>query len=286
MKQSENSLTIVTITLQNPEPQPPGRAFNERRTEILRKVLNSLKACDVLLLPAGFYTLDEVTDKTIDETAEIVKKALADANSDAVVCFGIDSTPFETTSKKSGEQIKINWDQLALAVNRAEIIGIGRKFNPVGDEKGNIEKADGYNSFAFGKERIFEKKGKRLYMAVCFDVFALRKKKKPNIQAVLTLAHCFHKPGEGHSSDSRFARCGFLGTSWEWELPVFGTATFYNRNVPENWPTGVIWSDNGEKVKDCRYIKYENNCLEGQRLPNIEGLGEKPEKAVCYSYCI
>lgn len=45
--------------------------------------------------------------------------------------------------------------------------------------------------------------------------------------------------GYGPSGDVDFARKGFAGASQQWDCPVFGTAVFFDRAIPENWPTGV-----------------------------------------------
>ena len=44
------------------------------------------------------------------------------------------------------------------------------------------------------------------------------------------------------------------GTVLSWELP-----SFFNREVPDKWPTGVIWSLDNKST--TRQWKYENNTF-------------------------
>lgn len=78
----------------------------------------------------------------------------------------------------------------------------------------------------------------------------------------LNLVHCFYPVGKGPSGTSFFAKHGFSGASKQWKCPVFGTAVFFNRSIPERWPTGVYW-DQGDK--STPKWKYEDNPLKYYR---------------------
>ncbi len=55
------------------------------------------------------------------------------------------------------------------------------------------------------------------------------------------------------SGDSYYARNGFGGASKKWACPVFGSAVFYGRKVPERWPSGVMWNAGDKSTRDCTY---------------------------------
>ena len=67
------------------------------------------------------------------------------------------------------------------------------------------------------------------------------------------MAHCFYPKGEGPSGESYFARHGFAGTACQWKCTVYGTAVFFNRKVPKNWPTGIIWNQGSISTKKWKY---------------------------------
>lgn len=69
----------------------------------------------------------------------------------------------------------------------------------------------------------------------------------------LNLVHCFYPVGKGPSGTSFLARHGFAGASKQWICPVFGTAVFFKRDIPENWPTGVYWNQGGKSTQKWRY---------------------------------
>lgn len=85
---------------------------------------------------------------------------------------------------------------------------------------------------------------------------------------------------ESHAGDVDFARKGFAGASQQWQCPVFGTATFFGREVPENWPSGVLFTD---RDKSVRHFKYEDKKMSFDSKNTII---EKNTKAICYEYTL
>jgi len=173
-------------------------------------------------------------------------------------------------------------DQLAIAVYQSGIQAVGRKFFPTKDEVGYIRSASGYNEIELGYHRIFQKKEMRFYLAVCYDGFGIINMgvANPDVDAVLIMAHQFHKPGEGLSGAVDFARKGFAGVSMHWRCPAFGTAVFFNWKIPEKWPTGVMWDNQGQSVKA---FKYTDNRLSWVSCKIIKGMFET---ALCSKYFI
>ena len=119
------------------------------------------------------------------------------------------------------------------------------------------------------------------YLAVCYDCFGIRKKeiKNPGIDIILDLTHGFHKQGYGPSGDVDFARKGFAGASMQWQIPVFGTGVFFKREVPQNWPSGVMWAG----TKSVKSFKYEDNQMHWNE--KIDVIGNK-ENAIIYKYIV
>ena len=55
---------------------------------------------------------------------------------------------------------------------------------------------------------------------------------------------------------------GFVGASKQWGCPVFGSAVFFNRPIPERWPSGVYWNQGSKSTKTWR---YDNNPVKKSR---------------------
>ncbi len=256
---------IVTVTLESNLAEHP--KFSNR-LKMLRAVIEIYRNSNVILFPAGFLYFRKQKSERIREAAKAVCELLEYYSSSAVVCFGIDCDDGK--------------DQLAVAVNNNDILAIGRKFYPTADEEGVIRKADKYDSEEMGYTRFFEINGKRFYIAVCYDGFGIRHCgiQNPGVDAVLILAHQFRNRGEGPSGDVDFARKGFAGASQHWGCPVFGTAVFFNRKIPENWPTGVMWAGSAKSVKN---FKYQDNTLHWN-IKNVVQSGY--ESALCSEYFI
>ncbi len=125
-------------------------------------------------------------------------------------------------------------------------------------------------------DRIFTKNGKKFYLAV----FGIRHQKtsNPGVDAILTLAHRFYPRDRGPSGDVDFARKGFAGASVQWNCPVFGTAVFFDRTIPAQWPTGVLWCEKNKSVKD---FKYADNHMHYVSKGMLQG---SLENAMCIQY--
>lgn len=237
-------LKIATVAIQSPGPWQPS---NKLRTVLLEQVISQAgKKADVLLFPAGFYKEKRKHEYLYGETENCIKDCLNKEDMDKTICLGIDGRDSE--------------HQMALAINRQGIIAMGRKFYPTEAEKNHIQVANDYMTEENGFSRIFQVKDKKLYMAVCYDVFGIRKLHLPNtnVDAVLNLVHGFYPKGDGNAGDVYFAKYGFAGSSKQWKCPTFGAATFLGRDIPINWPTGVLWNQDDKNVQNW---KYKDNSL-------------------------
>jgi len=257
---------------------------NKERMNVLSKVvkfiLRKSSGDGVILFPGGMFSTGESEPKTYyNELEEAVKRIPGKTGRNIVVCAGIDGSV-----DKEGH----SHDQIGIAINKEGIEAIGRKFHPAPQERGHVELAEDYSSKEDGKSRIFELSGVNYYMCVCYDTYGIRHKNLPNqdVDVVLNLVHCFYPKGEGPSGDPYFARHGFAGASKQWRCPVFGTAVFFNRDIPENWPTGVYWNQGDKSTRDWRYldnpIKSEDkfdeiNVKEGVVLVKIYLLSVRKE---------
>jgi hypothetical protein len=152
---------------------------------------------------------------------------LSEKERNIIVSLGIDG--------KVGQYAK---DQTGIAINKDGIEAIGRKFHPSPQEKGHVELAKDHLSKEENKSRVFDLNGRRYFLCVCYDSFGIKQKGIPNfgIDVILELVHGFYPKGEGSSGDVYFAKHGFAGASKQWGCPVFGAATFSNREIPERWP--------------------------------------------------
>ena len=258
---------IVTVVLQSSVQLTTD---NDNRLQILKDVVEKYRdKSEVILFPAGYFDYKKYDENQIIKVADDVRKILEEFSTGAVVCFGIDC--------KNGK------DQLAVAVNRNEILAMGRKFYPTKeDKKEEINKAEQFNDMEMGFTRIFKTCDKRFYIAVCYDCFGIRHRgiENPGVDAVLVLVHRFCKRGEGPSGNAYFARSGFAGAFKQWNCPVFGTAVFYDREIPPDWPTGIRCENTEISI---RSFKYSDNKLHWNSSYKIS-VGQ--ETALCYEYDI
>jgi len=259
------SLNIVTITLQSDSSISNNKVG---RFELLKTIVDRFSTSHVILFPGGFFDIPRQKQKAIQAISDKIRDHLQSISSEAVVCVGIDCDHGK--------------DQLAMSVSRDGTLAIGRKFNPTKNEKGYIRSADSFNATEMGFSRIFDVLGEKFYLAVCYDGFGIRQCdiSNPGVNAVLVLVHGFYERGTGLSGDVDFARKGFAGASQHWSCPVFGTAVFFDRAIPENWPTGVLWRNMDQSVKN---FKYSDNQLKWNQREQIKG---KREIALCYSYSL
>ncbi|KIQ93094.1 hypothetical protein LH47_02851 [Anoxybacillus thermarum] len=247
---SSEKVRIATACLQS-----DGHYTNESRTRLLFELIDKLdQKADLILLPAGFYQTSNDPKTLYARLNKVIVQYLEKLNSNMAICLGIDG--------------RCGLDQMAVLFTRNGLQAIGRKFYPTDFEE--IDGADSYLSLEDSYSRVFELKGKKFYMAVCYDVFGIKKErlKNPGIDVILDLVHQFHPIGEDNSGDVLFAKHGFAGASKHWGCPIFGAAVFFNREIPKNWPTGVIWDCNKKNTRNWRYTDnplthYEEILIRG-----------------------
>lgn len=198
----------------------------------------------VVLFPAGWLTSrGRVSQRFIEEVGEKLSPCLPTG---VVVCFGLDGDTKGRLTK----------DQMAMSVSSRGIEAVGRKFYPTNDREYNHARlAEDHLAREHGHSRVLSVAGHVFYLAICYDVFGLQYSKIANvgIDAVLSLVHGFNPSGQGGSGTGYFARYGFAGAAQEWGVPVFGAAVFYGRDIPQRWPSGVIWNQGDIEKKHWTY---------------------------------
>ena len=238
---------VATVTLRSDNDKDYSNDERMRAlSEIVDRISRETIGDGVILFPGGWlYTDKEKPSGKYDWVKQQIKDILGEVEAHIIVCIGIDGS----TEADCGNT------QIGLAVDKDGIEAVGRKFHPAPQEKGHVELADDYLSKEDGKSRIFELNGVKFYMCVCYDIYGIRHKDLPNpgVDVVLNLVHCFYPVGEGPAGIAFFTKHGFAGASKQWGCPVFGTAVFFNRDIPENWPTGVYWNQGGKSTRHWRY---------------------------------
>lgn len=236
-------LRIATVCIES-----WGEITLENWMQLLQKVLNEFgQQVDVFIFPAGFFNIEEGFEKYSERMREELADALQKANTSAILCIGVDANQQQ--------------DQLALAVNRNGLIAMAKKFYPTVDEADFINLASDPFSGENGLPRVFSLKGRKIFLAICYDSFGIRKHalKNTDISVIVNLVHGFTPKGEPGCGDVFFARHGFAGSSRQWRCPTFAAAVFWERSVPEKWPTGVMWSLGAKTTKDW---KYSDNAID------------------------
>ena len=252
-KKTNKHLTIATALIMSRK-----KYSNESRTKLLKNIISNIKDhVNVVLLPAGYYKVQGKADKLYKYAINNVKTILSKSKSNMIVCFGVDGIKGSKTP-----------DQMALAVSRKGLIALGRKFYPTDDEE--INKASDFQEKERGYNRQFVLKGKVMYLAVCNDAFGIRKipLTNPGVDIVFDLIHVFNPHGVRGCSTGFFARHGLAGASKRWKVPVFASAVFINRSIPEKWPSGVVWNRGGIST---RFWKYVFNPLKHDNELSVEG---------------
>lgn len=265
-------LVVSTAVIQSNDYNPPS---NKYRTQLLERVIKENADSDIIVFPAGYF-YDDVISKTklfmsfsVEKT---VSALLRKYRSSAVVCIGVDY-------RENAQRICL--DQIAYAVNARGVIASGRKFYPTKVEKDFTVLATDFMSKERGKARTFQVNGFTCYLAVCYDGFGIRHLdiKNPDVDIVIDLVHSFFRRGRGPSGDVDFARKGFAGASMQWGCPVFGSAVFFERDIPANWPAGVMWSG-ADSVKSFR---YSDNQMQWTDKSEVTG---SKESSVVYKYIV
>ncbi|HWL26205.1 MAG TPA: hypothetical protein VNR38_21070 [Ureibacillus sp.] len=236
----DSHIKIGTVCIES-----QGDYNNESRLQLLFKLIKQLnEKVDILLLPAGYFdAIYSAANSLIPRLEKSIINHLKGIKSNLVVCIGVDGD--------NGA------DQLAVTCSKEGILTMGRKFHPTNYE--SITPAASFCSKEEGYSRILNVKGKRFYTAVCYDSFGIKHNNtiNPDVDAILNLVHRFHPKGQDISGDVLFARHGFAGAAKQWDCPVYGAAVFFNREVPNTWPTGVIWSL--DKKLSTKQWKYKDN---------------------------
>lgn len=238
---------------------------NQSRLALMRKVIRKAAGiADVLVFPAGYYTTKGRPSTRLESFAEQTREMITSAQGEIIVCFGIDG-------RAAKDQVK---DQIAVAIGSNGVIAAARKFQPTEDEDGFIDVATGPFIGEGQYQRIFEIGGKRVFFAVCYDSYGIRHRslENPDIDMVFNLVHKFNPRPESCSSTQYFAMYGFAGASREWGCPTFGAAVFFNRAIPQRWPTGVLWNQGAKGIK---FWKYSDNPLKPSQKFEIENSTEK-----------
>ena len=217
---------------------------NDTKYELLSDILIKLsKSTDLLILPAGYINSNSNRpEKIIEESEQTVKKLIKKHNPNLIICFGIDG--------------RDNKDQLAIALNKNGIVSLGRKFHHMNKE---VQLANSPFDLEQNKQRHFQIKNRKPYLAVCYDIYGISQKKlinQCNCDLIIGLIHRFDNTG----GDSDFARKGLAGASKQWGVHSYASAVFCDDRDPSNWPSGVKWVHGKASVKDFNYDQIRINC--------------------------
>jgi len=249
---------IATVVL---EAEYDDRYDNQIRLGILESVVSSLVShhlnSGIIIFPAGmFFTNLNPPSSIYPQLQVALSNYLAAMQGNIIVCFGIDGSVDPEGYAR---------DQIAVAADRTGIISLGKKFYPQKTERGHVNLASGFNVPEDGKSRIFRFRENLYYLAMCYDSFGIKNQdiKNPGVQGIIELAHCFYPKDKGPSGDPYFARHGFAGAARQWDCPAFGTGIFFRREVPERWPTGVIWNQGEISTNEWT---YEMNPLKPEKV--------------------
>ncbi len=264
---------VATVVLQS-----NGRYSKEERLEVLSQVVDLVaKKTDgdgVILFPGGWFSAGKVEARSLYKwVGEQVGGILCKKDRIMIACLGIDG-------RKTSEWSK---DQIGAAISKEGIIALGRKFHPAPNEKRYVDLANDHLEKEENRSRVFELGGRKYFICACYDSFGIKQKGIPNfgIDVILDLVHGFYPKGQGSSGDVYFAKHGFAGASKEWGCLTFGAAVFFNRRIPERWPSGVYWNQGGASTQKWRYednpikpqIEFEVSIKEGitsVRMYNLE----------------
>ena len=267
---------VATVVLQS-----DGKYSKSDRLDVLSKVIDlveekTTERDGVILFPGGWFSAGNQKPKTLYKwVEEQVGCVLSKKDRNLIACLGIDG-------RETNEWAR---DQIGAAISKKGIIALGRKFHPAPSEKGYVDLANDHEEKEEGKSRVFGLGGRKYFICACYDSFGIKQKGIPNfgIDVILDLVHGFYPRGKDGSGDVYFAKHGFAGASKEWDCLVFGAAVFFNRKIPERWPSGVYWNQGGESTQKWRYednpikpqIEFEVSIKEGVALVRIYNIEVK-----------
>jgi hypothetical protein len=241
------NLKIATVLIQSND-----KYKNESRDFLVDKTIETCGSeVGIIIFPGGTYKYNKVTESNVKEVGEKVKNYINKSKQDIIVCLGVDSNDGK--------------DQIGIAISKDGIIAVGRKFHPAPGEEYKLNKAKTENEKEFGYGRTFEFNGYKCFLAVCYDGFGIKKQKLKNngVNVIIDLIHAFYPKGEGGSGDVYFAKHGLAGAAKEWDCPTFGAAVFFNRQIPPNWQSGVVWNQGSLSTQKW---KYEDNPLKIHKI--------------------
>jgi len=258
---------IATVLIESNEQY--GHTDNKQRLKLLLKILKETSSQNqgsgIILFPAGYFQTSRFKPSArYHQFVNPIKRALKKTrNRRIVVVFGVDG---RNASKR---RFPIFKDQIALAVDQNGIATEARKYHPTTGEKSTAVVAKNYLVKENGKPRTLELNGKRFYLAVCYDLYGIRQRslQNPGVDGVLNLIHQFTarcqceteicKCGSA-SGDVYWAKNGMVGASMKWNCPIYGSVVFFNRKIPERWPSGVLVKGS---VKNTKTWRYEENQI-------------------------
>jgi len=256
---------VATIVLQSNK-----QYSNEERLDALSRIVDVVsketEGNGVIVFPGGWFNAGAKAPRSLYEWVEKkIKDCFSRNERTIIVCLGIDGS-FDAEGYAH--------DQIAIANSKKGIEAIGRKFHPAPGEQGLVVLANDHQSKEENRLRVFEFNKVRYYMCVCYDSFGLRHQalRNPGIDVVLNLVHCFYPRGKGPSGDSYFAKYGFAGASMQWKCPVFGAVVYFNRSIPEHWPSGVCWNQGSKSTCEWRYTDNPIKPKSTVELSSKEGL--------------
>lgn len=252
-------MKFVTAILENRQTQS-----RKERFQILEKILSAIDDdTDVLVLPAGFLFFGFLNRFQLKRIEWKLRAILKKHNSKVTLCFGVDF---------GGSK-----HQLGFALNQNGIQAIGRKFFPTeGDTKDGILPAKSPDELEYGYERTFRLNGKKIFLAVCYDGFGIKHQNQglEGIDYIVDMIHQFNPVGQGNSGEVYFAKHGLAGASKHCKCPVLASTVFIDREIPERWPSGVVWQSGDISTQKW---KYEFNRTQPVSTKRIEGKKESIE---------
>jgi hypothetical protein len=206
--------------------------------QILKDIFKEVKSQPtIVLFPAGVFDFPISKKIYIQRLSKLFSLFLKIYGKSSIIVFGIDFGVNKHTNT-----IKQAKKQMAVAISKDGIIALSNKFFSTKQEQGKINlssspyaKIDGFNAF-------FKYNNQSFVMAICYDVFGLRKKKiklKKDI-VILNLIHIFKKSEEG-SGVFRYIKNGLARASYYFSCQVFCAAIFEDKDY-HNYTSGIFVS--------------------------------------------
>jgi hypothetical protein len=227
---------------------------NSYKMNLLSEIVSHItKTTDILVLPAGYFNSKNKKPYDIFPLiTEAISGQIKAINPNLKICFGID-----------GRRKK---DQLAIAIEKTGVISIARKFHHINKE---INLSESPFAKEDGQNRYFFIRGKRAYLAVCYDFFSISQKKVINNDKFDFIIGTIHGFGS-NGGESDFARKGMAGASKQWEVHSYASAVFSSDRNPDKWPSGVKWHLGQASVKESNYENIRINATK-EVLPFSSG---------------